>query len=135
MKRSIIGSVGLLIGTAAVADNLQGVDRLLCATGPIVACFEDGECIPVLASEAEVPTFVVIDIKSKIMSTTKASEENRKTAIANVSRTDGFIYLQGVENGRAYSFVIDEQSGRATVAVSRDGLSVSVFGACTDADL
>ena len=33
------------------------------------------------------------------------------------------------------SFVIDEATGRMTVAVSRDGLSVSVFGACTDTDL
>lgn len=38
-------------------------------------------------------------------------------------------------SGRAFSFVIDEATGHMTVAVSRDGLSVSVFGACTDADI
>ena len=43
-------------------------------------------------------------------------------------------FLQGVETERAFSFVIDEASGRMTVAVSLDGMSVSVFGACTDAD-
>lgn len=28
-----------------------------------------------------------------------------------------------------------EETGRLTVAVSRNGLSVTVFGACTDADI
>jgi len=40
-----------------------------------------------------------------------------------------------MEGGRAFSFVIDEATGLLTVAVARDGLSVSVFGACTDADV
>jgi len=31
--------------------------------------------------------------------------------------------------------VIDEVSGRMTVAVSRDGLSVTVFGACTEQNI
>ena len=48
---------------------------------------------------------------------------------------DGLIYLQGIEGRRAFSIVVDEESGRMTVAVSRDGISVSVFGACTDTDI
>ena len=39
--------------------------------------------------------------------------------------------LQGFENGRAFSFLIAEKTGRASIAVARDGLGVSVFGACT----
>ena len=40
-----------------------------------------------------------------------------------------------MEDGRVFSFVIDEATGRMTVAVSRDGISVRVFGACTDTNL
>ena len=69
------------------------------------------------------------------ISTTKASDENRSTEIRTLHRQDGQIYLQGFEGGRAFSFLIDEASGRLTVAVSRDGVSVTAFGACTDADL
>jgi hypothetical protein len=54
---------------------------------------------------------------------------------SSVQEADGLTYLQGVEGGRAFSFVIDEISGQMTVAISLDGMSVSVFGACTDADL
>jgi hypothetical protein len=52
-----------------------------------------------------------------------------------VRKDEGLIYLQGVESGRAFSFVIDEDSGRMTVAVSRDGIAVNVFGICTSTDL
>ena len=131
MKRSIIASAGLLIGGTVAADNLTGVDRLLCATGQLVACIEGDECYTIMPSEVDVPQFVIVDVKAKMLSTTKASERNRTTAIQTVSRADGLIYLQGVDNGRAFSFVVDEETGRVTVAVSRNGITVTMFGNCT----
>ena len=40
-----------------------------------------------------------------------------------------------MEAGRAFSFVIDEVTGLLTAALADDGLSLSVFGDCTDADV
>ena len=85
--------------------------------------------------ELAIPDFVVIDTKAKKISTTKGSGENRSTAFTSFSRADGVVYLQGMEGGRAFSFVIDEATGRMTVAVSRDGMTVTVFGACTSTNL
>ena len=135
MKRAIIASAAALMSSGALADNLANLDRLLCATGQIVLCVEEDECYPVLPWDVGVPDFVVVDLKGKMLSTTKASEENRTTAIASVNRTNGLIYLQGSELGRVFSVVIDEATGRMTAAVARDGATVSVFGACTSADL
>ena len=73
--------------------------------------------------------------KEKTISTTKASEENRSTTFSTVSKDDGVFDLQGIEGGRAFSFVIEEAGGHMTVSVARDGISVSVFGFCTDSDL
>jgi hypothetical protein len=131
MKRSIIASAGLLIGGTVAADNLTGVDRVLCATGQLVVCVEADECYTVLPSELDLPQFWVVDLKGKMLSTTKASDRNRTTAIQSVSRTEGLISLQGVDNGRAFSFVIDEETGRVTAAVARDGVTVTMFGHCT----
>jgi hypothetical protein len=47
----------------------------------------------------------------------------------------GSLCLQGIEGARAFSFVIDESTGSLTASIARDGISVNVFGACTDADL
>ena len=135
MKRSMVATAGLLISTGALADSLQGVDRMVCATEQIQLCVEGDECYDVPPSEASIPSFLVVDLKKKLLSTTKGSAENRTTAIANLSRVDGHIYIQGVDRGRAFSFVIEEDTGRMTVAVSRDGTTVTVFGACTSTEL
>ena len=51
-----------------------------------------------------------------------------------MERQDGVLFIQGIESGRAFSFVVEELTGILTASVARDGVSVSVFGACTDAD-
>jgi hypothetical protein len=135
MKRSVVASVGLFASGVAVADNLEGADRLLCAPEQIMICVEDADCYPAHRSELGVPDFVIVDLKNKKMQTTKSSEQTRTTALASVSRNGGKIFLQGVENGRAFSFVINEITGSLTVALSRDGVAVSVFGTCTNAKI
>lgn len=117
------------------ADNLDGVDEMICAAAQVKICIENDTCYAATPAELDVPDFVVIDTRKKTISTTRASNQNRSTKFTSVEKLDGLIYLQGVEGGRAFSFVIDEATGRMTVAVSRDGLSVSVFGACTDTDI
>jgi len=123
----------MLLCAVAQADNLAGVDRMICAAAQVQLCIENDSCYEVAAADLSVPAFVIIDAGKKTISTTQASGENRSTRFSFTSRQDGLIYLQGVEGGRAFSFVINEASGQMTVAVSRDGLSVSVFGNCTDA--
>ncbi len=129
-------ALGLLLASAmSIADDVADSDKLLCSTSQLVVCFENGECMTMQPWEIGVPQFVVVDTKKKLISTTKASGENRSTPIQTLRREDSTIFLQGVEAGRAFSFSIDEQTGLLTVAVSRDGLTVSVFGACTDSDI
>jgi hypothetical protein len=135
MKNLAIACTGLLASSMAMADNLEGTDELLCAAGQVQVCFENGECFSVAPWELSMPDFVVIDMKAKTVSTTKASGQNRSTPFTSVERSDGVISLQGVEAQRAFSFVIEEASGHMTVAIARDGLSVTVFGVCTDTDV
>ena len=135
MNKIIIVSVGLLAMSATTAENLEGVDEMICSAAQAQICLENGECYSAVPWELSIPDFVVIDTKKKTVSTTKSSELNRSTAFPVVKKADGVLYLQGIEGGRAFSFVIDEATGRMTVAVSRDGFSVTVFGACTDTDI
>lgn len=135
MKNLAIACTGLLASGLAMAENLVGTDDLLCAAGRAQICFENGECFSVTPAELSIPDFVVIDTKKKSVSTTKASGQNRSTPFSSVERSDGIIYLQGLEGERAFSFVIEESSGHMTVAIARDGFSVTVFGVCTDTDV
>jgi len=134
MKNFAIACTGLLAGSIAMADNLEDIDRFLCAAGRAQICFETGECFAAAPWELSIPDFVIVDTKKKSVSTTKASGESRTSKFSTVERSEGAIYVQGIEGQRIFSFVIDEATGSMTVAIVRDGVSVNVFGACTDAD-
>jgi len=124
----------LLLATGlSFGDDLTGADRLLCSAAQVAACTDDGECARGAPWELNVPHFIEVDLQKRLMSATKASGQNRVTEIKNLERSNGLIVAQGIENGRAFSFVIVEKTGMATVAVAADGRTVAVFGACTPA--
>ena len=135
MKKLAIAIVGVLFGGLVQADNLEGVNEMICAPAQVQICIENDTCYSATPAELGVPDFVSIDTKKKTISTTKSSGQNRSSPFTSILKSDGLIYLQGIEGERAFSFVIEEASGRMTVAVARDGISVIVFGACTDTDL
>lgn len=131
MKKLLLAVFSLVLGSGAFADDVSKADRLLCSTSKVLLCFEDGTCIEVLPADVGVPQFIIVDTKKKLLSTTEASEENRTTAVENMERDERRILMQGIDLGRAFSILIDAQSGYLTASVSRDGFTVSGFGACT----
>lgn len=135
MKKQLMIVAGMLTTGLAGAENLQGVDRMVCAAADVQICIEHDMCYSAAPMDLGVPEFVVIDLDDKTISTTQSSSQNRSSTFTSVMKKGGLIFLQGIEVERAFSFIIDEVSGRMTVAVSLDGMSVSVFGACTDTDL
>lgn len=128
---TVMTAASLLIPTAAAADDLAGADSFLCAASQVTVCSVDGTCASEPPWKLDIPQFIQVDLEKKTLSTTEASGENRSTPIKNLERDEGMIVLQGYENGRAFSFMIAEEDGMASIAVARDGLSVSVFGVCT----
>jgi len=118
----------------ASADDLGGSDRFLCTPIQATLCVEDGECAVDLPWNVNIPQFIEVDLEAKRLSTTEASGENRTTPIEHLRREDANIVFHGFEMGRAFSWVIDEATGRVTAAIATDGISVAIFGACTPID-
>jgi hypothetical protein len=121
----------LLVSTAALADDLTGADKLLCTSIQATRCSMEDECASGPPWNWNIPQFIEVDLKKRQLNTTAASGENRVTPVKTVEREDGWIYLQGIEGGRAFSFVIAEDSGDLTVAVATAAGTTAVFGACT----
>ena len=111
------------------------MDRFVCAAAQVQICIEADTCYSASPWELDVPEFVVIDLDKNTISTTESSGDERSTKFSKAAKDEGTIFLQGIEGGRAFSFVIDEATGYMSVAVARDGIVVSVFGSCTDADM
>jgi len=135
VKNLSMAIAGIAAASMAQAENLNDVDKMICAASQVQICIEDDTCYSATPEELGVPDFVVIDTDKQTISTTRASGLNRSTDFSAATKENGLVYLQGMEGGRAFSFVIDEATGRMTVSVARDGISVSVFGVCTDADI
>jgi hypothetical protein len=121
----------LLAGTSAVSDSLSGKDRLLCSAVEATVCTADGICESGPPWDWQIPQFLIVDLDRKELSSTEASGENRVTPILSLSREDGHIVLQGVQAGRAFSMVLREDNGHVAIAIATDGVTISVFGACT----
>jgi len=121
----------LALPAAAFADDLTGQQSFLCTPAQVAVCGDSGECAKDMPWDLNIPQFIQVDLAAKKLSTTPASGENRSTPILSLTRENGEIYLQGVEMGRAFSFVIVEKTGMLSAAVARAGIAVSAFGACT----
>jgi hypothetical protein len=135
-SRFILSLITILAAsTAAHADDVSGKDKLLCAVTDVLLCTEDGDCYPVSVLDADIPQFLVINLKDKEITTTESSTDKRISKISNLIRENGRTFLQGIEDNRAFSILIEDDLGRFSSAVARDGITVSAFGACTDANI
>ena len=127
----VVYAIALLAPQGVVAENVSGAEALICSPIEATVCSIELGCEIGAPWFWGIPEFLEIDLKAKKLSTTAASGSNRETPITSLDRSDGRIFLQGVERGRAFSFVINEETGLLTVAVAREEITVSVFGACT----
>jgi len=135
MKKLMTFALCLAVAPVAFAENVRGVNQMVCSTAQAHVCVETEPCFASTAWELSIPDFVVIDLEARRVSTTPSSAQRRATDFTRVERSNGLIFLQGIENERAFSFVINEETGRISASVARDGFSVTVFGACTSTAL
>jgi hypothetical protein len=127
----------IVIGMIAVApliargDNLTGADRFLCAAQQVTYCDEYYGCESGSPSLWNMPSFIQVDLAKKTLSTPRTSAEQRRSPFTHLARDNGEIFIQGVENGRAFSLVVAEETGLASMALALDGVTLTVFGVCT----
>lgn len=118
-------------GSPARADDLTGKQQILCAIAEVNFCFPGDPCDHGPPWVWNVPDFIEIDLSAKEIRTTKASAENRKTAIRHVARENGHLVVGGLEGGRAFTFSVTESTGEATMTVAAYGKGGVAFGSCT----
>ena len=114
----------------ARADDVSNAGQMLCASLVATRCNLDG-CVTGDPVEWNIPQFIEIDLEKKILRTTAASGQNRSTPITTLVRDGEHIYIQGIEGGRAFSFVIHGPSGDLNAAVAASTTATAVFASCT----
>jgi hypothetical protein len=121
--------------TAGVFD---GSKTLYCALMDTLQCLPGGECQEVEAEEVNLPDFIVINFKDKIITTTKEGNNKRSSKIESKKLVDGKLILQGAEDGAegvrdglGWSIAINETTGKMVLTGSGDEVGFVFFGACT----
>ena len=121
----------ILTPLSSSAGPFDGSVPLLCAVIQIVECGVDGECYPGQPEIANIPRFLKINFKNKTISATEESGRKETSRIKNIERAKGNLILQGSENGRGWTIVISEETGKISATVSDDRAGFVVFGAST----
>ena len=115
--------------TAARA-NFDGSVPLLCVPIEITECEAAGKCYQGTAEDVNLPQFIRVNLKEKILSGVGA-DADRKTPIDFMERENGKIVLHGGQNGRGWTAVISEETGKLVATISDEGMAFIIFGACT----
>ena len=135
MQKTIIVSLGFLlclgVATSASAGDFDGSKPLLCAPGDARQCTVDAGCEHVSVDAINIPRFITVDAKKKTLTGIDADGENESTKIKSVELNGGKTILQGSENNRGWSIVINPETGRMAASVLDEQTGFIVFGACT----
>jgi hypothetical protein len=131
LKAAFATCACLGVAATAAAGDFDGSKRLLCAPSDIYECGSTSDCQRVTPETANIPRFIRINVKKKLLNGTVASGDEVKTSIQNVEKKDGKLTLQGAENARAWSVVIDQETGQMSASASDNITGFIVFGACT----
>ena len=126
-----LGVMTIMISTSVSAGGFDGTSNLVCAAIDVVACTEGTVCLQGQARTFDLPEFLAIDFKQKVVRATEEGGHKQVSPIKSVEQTGTQMILQGVENGHGWSMSIDRKTGRITTTVSGEEVGFMVFGACT----
>jgi hypothetical protein len=131
---SKLKAIGLAICISMVPYQLasakyDGSVPLLCAPIQAIECGVGDDCHRGTADSVDIPQFLKIDFEGKIIMAT--DESGKKAIIKSLEHADGKMIMQGMQNGRGWTLVISEKSGKMSATISDDQVGFVLFGACT----
>ena len=116
---------------ASVASGLDGSSDIVCAVMDVVACAEDKGCVQNTARGFELPEFIILDSKKKVLRAAYESGHKAVSPVKNLEQSGSHFIMQGVENGRGWNIAIDTKNGNMSGSTVGDAISFLVFGTCT----
>jgi hypothetical protein len=135
MRRKIVALIFVMLTSGvAAADDLEGAQAFLCTPSQVTVCTMVDGCETGPLWKWDIPSFIIVDLKNQMLSTTKASGLERTTPIQKSELDGDHIFVQGTELGRGYTIVIDEDAGHASFAVVTPEFAITAFGVCTTAE-
>ena len=117
-----------LAPAAARGAALDGSKPLLCSIAEVSECDGVAACTDVTLEQIDLPPLWRVDFAGKLL----ASQDGQRTSpIAAIETLDAVIVLQGHQNGRGWTVVVERATGHLS-ASSADAEGAHVMaGSCT----
>jgi len=107
---------------------------MICAVTQAISCQKAGDCESGNAGDLNVPLFLKINpAKNEIISKKESGEKKISVIKQTTNDADGrFVIYQGVEQGGAWSTVIDKTTGSMTISIAAgENDAYILYGACS----
>ncbi len=124
-------SVLLSLSFPAMAGDVTGAKKLICAPVTAIECGVGGGCDHGTAESIDFPQFIWIDLDKRLVLGEAPDGKKRTSKIMNVVDSEGSMILQGAQLGRGWSAVINKADGKFVVTTSGTDFAFVVFGSCT----
>jgi hypothetical protein len=130
VKRGTLLSTLLALGLSGAA-GAQGLDTskpLHCALAKVAECDEQAACSDVTSEQVELPAAWRVDFAAKQL---VSPDGQRTSPIAAVELLEGALVLQGHQNGRGWTLVVDRASGQLSGSISSVEGAFVLAGGCS----
>jgi hypothetical protein len=128
LARSSLAILALLLAPAARAEGLDTSKPLECAFAEAAQCDGVASCTDVSLEQIELPDEWRVDFAAKLLS---ADDGKRTSPISAVETDDSVLVVQGHQNGRGWTMVIERLTGHLSASVADAEGVFALAGACT----
>ncbi|HEY8153678.1 MAG TPA: hypothetical protein VII72_06070 [Myxococcota bacterium] len=115
---------------AARADGLDASRPLTCSISEAAECDGVAACSDVTLEQIDLPALWRVDFAAKQLS---SQDGQRTSPIAALETLDGALILQGHQNGRGWTLVVERAAGHLSASAADAEGAFVLAGSCTAA--
>ena len=107
---------------------------MICAVTHAISCQKGGDCQSGSAADLNMPLFLKINPEKNEIVSKKENGEKKISIIKQTSsdKDNHFVIYQGVEQGGAWSTVVDKTTGSMTISIAAgENDAYIIYGACS----
>ena len=117
-----------LAGGAAAGPAIDGKRDLVCEPKHLAQCDVDALCATIAPEDVELPPRMLVSFKHKKLS---SPNSDRTSPIHSVQVDTAVVVVQGSQNGRGWSMVVDRASGALSGTIADAEGAIIVAGTCS----
>lgn len=117
-----------LLAVAAHAEALDATQPLRCALSEAAECDEMAACSDVTLEQIELPGEFRVDFAGKQL---VSSDGQRTSPVQAVEALDAVVVLQGHQNGRGWTMVLERATGRLSATIATVEGAFILAGGCS----